>query len=83
MLGFGEAMAELMHVAHRRGAGYLPDSVHDDLHEWLAVGLFDEATLADEARALVLGLLREPSRDVLRQAVLEFLNETVREFADG
>lgn len=70
---FPEAMAELMDLAQRRGAGYLPDAIYDDLREWISVTLLDEAILAEDARALVLRLLREPSRDVLRQAVREFL----------
>lgn len=72
---FPEAMAELLHLAQRRGAGYLPDAIYDDLREWISVTLLDEATLAEDARDLVLRLLREPSRDVLRQAVREFLSD--------
>lgn len=74
-LTFPEAVAELMALAHRRGAGYLPEAVYDDLREWLAETLLNEACLAEEATALVQRLLREPSREAMRNAVREFLNE--------
>jgi hypothetical protein len=71
---FPEAMAELLSMAQRRGAGYLTDALWDEFREWLSLTLLDEAILAEEARALVLSLLREPSRDMLRAAVREFLD---------
>lgn len=74
-LSFGEAMDELVALAHRRGAGHLPEPIHADLLEWLATALLDEAELASEAIALVQSLLREPSRDVMRRAIREFLDD--------
>ena len=74
-LSFGEAMAELMSLAHRRGAGYLPDQVHDDLREWLSTTLLDEACRAGDVAALVHSLLREPSRDAMRQRIREFIDD--------
>lgn len=73
-LSFPEAMAELMSLAYRRGAGYLPEPIQDELRDWLSATLLDEAEGAAEALTLVLGLLREPSRDVIRQRIREHLD---------
>ena len=74
-LSFGEAMAELMALAWRRGAGYLPEDLQDELSDWLSTTLLDEACMAEDAQALVLSLLREPSREVMRQRIREFLDD--------
>jgi hypothetical protein len=74
-LTFPEAMAELLAYAHRRGAGYLPEAIYDDLRDWLSRILLDDTELAEEATALVQRLLREPSREAMRKAVREFLDE--------
>jgi hypothetical protein len=80
---FGEAVTELMVLANRRGATFLPAPVYHDLVEWVSVTLLNETVLADEAHALIRGLLRESSRDKLREAVRDFVNEAVGEFADA
>ena len=74
LLSFPEAMAELLSLAYRRGAGYLPEPLQDELRDWLSATLLDEAEGAADAVALVQGLLREPSRDVIRQRIREFLD---------
>jgi hypothetical protein len=74
-LTFPEAVAELMHLAHARGAGFLPDVIHSQLRDWLSSTLLSEACLALEADALVQRLLREPRRDAMRKAIREFLGD--------
>jgi hypothetical protein len=72
LLAFSEAMAELMRLAWRRGAGYLPEPLQEELQDWIASTLLDEACLIEEADALLQSLLREPSRDVMRAAIRKF-----------
>ena len=74
-LTFSEAMAELMSLAYRRGAGYLPEPLLDELQDWIATTLVNDAALAEEAQDLVQSLPREPSRDVMRQRIRDFLDD--------
>jgi hypothetical protein len=74
-LSFSEAMAELMRMAWRRGAGYLPEPLQEELQDWIASTLLDEACLIEEAEALLQSLLREPSRDVMRSAIRKFIDD--------
>jgi hypothetical protein len=73
-MAFSDAMAELMRLAHQRGAGYLPEGLRDELLDWVATTLLDEVDLVDEAQSLVEILLREPSRDAMRAAIRKFLD---------
>jgi len=79
-LSFGEAMAELMSLAHRRGAGYLPDQVHDDLREWLSTTLLDEACRAGDVAALVTAIT--PAVAVAEKRPGDLLNNTIRANAE-
>jgi len=74
-LSFSEAMAEVCRHAHRRGAGYLPEPLRDELEDWIATTLLNDAAFADEAQALGQSLLREPSREVMRNAIRKFLDD--------
>lgn len=74
-ISFGEAMAELEHLAHRRGAGYLTEPIRDQLTDWLSATLIEETELAEDAMALIRSLLREPSREVMQRAIREFLGD--------
>jgi len=74
-LAFSDAMAELLSLAWKRGAGYLPEPLREELGDWLTATLLDETNLAEEAMALVRSLLREPSRDVLRARIREYLDD--------
>lgn len=74
-IAFSEAMAEVMGTAYRRGAGYLPEGLRDELLDWVAATLLEEVDLAEAARDLVEGLLREPSREVMRQRIREFMDD--------
>ena len=73
-IGYTAASAELMHMAHQRGAGRLSDVSHGKLEEWVGRKLLDEVLSVEDTRALVRGLLREPSRAALRTAVREFVS---------
>ena len=75
LLSFSDAMAELLSLAWSRGAGHLPEPLREELGDWLAATLLDETDLAEEAMALVQSLLREPSRDVMRARIREYLDD--------
>lgn len=70
---FTEAQSEVMAEATRLGASNLPDDHLHDLIDWIQTELLTSAIDAEEAAALVQRLLREPSRDIIRAAVREFL----------
>ena len=75
---FSEIFDEIWHEAVRRGATRLPENLRDELHDWLMTLLAERIEAAeklqDDADALVRSLLREPSRDVLRERIREFLS---------
>jgi hypothetical protein len=73
-MAFSDAMAELMSLAYRRGAGYLPEPLRDELLDWVATTLLVEVDLVEETQDLVESLLREPSRDAMRVAIRKFLD---------
>ena len=75
---FAEIADDAWHFALRRGAAYLPDGHRDALQDWLNAQVCDQIEAArvicEEADALVLGLLREPSREVLKANVRGFIS---------
>ena len=53
----------------------LPEPLLDELQDWIATTLVNDAALAEEAQDLVQSLPREPSRDVMRQRIRDFLDD--------
>jgi hypothetical protein len=62
----------------RLGSGLLPEDHQEALRDWLYAFLTEQIDaaekIADDAEKLVIGLLREPSRKVLRGAVDRFVS---------
>jgi hypothetical protein len=77
-MDFSDIADDAWHFALRRGAEYLPDVHRDALRDWLYAFVSDQIEAArsvhEEAEALVRGLLREPSREVIRESVRGFLS---------
>jgi len=65
---------EVMAEARRLGAHYLPDDKLSDLIDWSQTTILDAVAALDDATDLVERLLREPSREVIRTAVREFMD---------
>lgn len=76
-LGFVEIMAEVWCYALTLGGGFLPQDHQDALRDWLYAFLTEQIDAAEkiqqDADDLVLSLLREPSREVLRASVRGFV----------
>lgn len=77
-LTYGDIVSEVWTFAARRGVHYLPAEHETVLREWVHAQVSEriEAAerLAHEAEALVLSLMREPSREVLRRRIGEFIS---------
>jgi len=75
---FVDLADEIWLFARSRGAGYLSEERQDALRDWLYASLTEQIEAADaaltvEADAFVHSLMREPSREVIRTKVREFL----------
>lgn len=75
---FVDLMDEVWLEARRLGAGLLPEEHEDALRDWLYALMTEQIDaaekIAEDAERLVAGLMREPSRAVIRDAVGRFVS---------
>ena len=73
-ISFRDTYSEVMAEAARLGSGFLAPELLDDLIDWAQAAILDALVAVEEAETLVVDLMRESSREVIRQRVREFVH---------